>query len=1208
MATPIRPRSLATFLVSLSFVSAIPLDARDSSPAPAPEIHGIVREAAEVEQSAAEALFASADAAIWFPDLRRLRWLDSSPTTAAASSELAAPASTTVASFLQDLERDFGGYRSRSYGHYLLKLPVRSEVLQAARTATSAATPAATSLTDSFESGLSQWTLANNTNGDYDFAVMGCKVHAGSWSADAVRGGYKGMYLACWDGYPASVTTQIKHSTCESIGGASQAWLDFYFTADMDNSDRLAAMYVGSDGYAYGYEFYGNWSGWFHIVLNLRQWYFLGDLTTLTCPKALFQFKSDASATAGTGTQVDDVTVRTDAPAFLSCSIAATPSSGSAPLTVSFAPTISGSSGGETFDWRFGDAAAASSTSRTPAFTYTTAGEYWPRLRVIDGNGTRGYAQVRIQVSSAGACSVSCTATAPSTATAGAAATFAASATAAGCSGNPAYLWTFGDGQTSAQQSPSHTYATAGTYSWTLTVTAGSSSCTKSGSIAVAADNRTLRRRAISPPSPAAGTVVQPSSAPQTFTSGDVSVTIPGGLLTAPKSLSMTKLASAPAAPFTPLALGAAYNVALGDLHALAQPLVVKMHYDASAVRSDLTPERALSAAYYDEKQGVWIEVPCTIDKATQQIVVGTNHLTIWGWFMKKVGYGILQDDTFVMAWDDAEINDPATGPSYTPVDRSNHKDPKIPDYVEDAFAYLGTAYQRYKAAGFSQPWTPINVYVGGGDPSQRGKFFGHGLSINLNQMDQPQLKMETAHECFHSFEGAYLTAVGMGTGELPVVGWAPPILSWSVWYIESAAEYAAEHVAWEGTLHKMGSKLRKDFLSYPLYDVSETHHDYGYATAHFLKYLTDNGAVFRPMSVYLFGYDWTNLNDYYYPMSEYLQGKLGVGNGLPRQYQAFARYFVFDANSPMPAIADTLHSEVAAYKSTLAGTSGDNATFDLPAGYTAKLWGIHFSDSLFSTTEPKRKYTVSVSGALPAKVVADVYVLKGDRRMAGGTSPAGTLTQTTASVPVEVEKGDAVYVLAVSTDSTAAGKVKVSIAGPAPSAYMVHASYDDRQCKISVWADGTVIFSPVGMFLPQWNGNSFTYSSEDNESRDYGTTLYTKTSVSGTLSADQKSLDTFSADVYARQTFPVGTQCKGTCLYETWVSVALDHIPAASDWTSSYLHYQITGASARPKITKLVWRARTSGWPDTRDNWDCTLPIDESKPEDLSAEVFVSK
>jgi len=58
----------------------------------------------------------------------------------------------------------------------------------------------------------------------------------------------------------------------------------------------------------------------------------------------------------------------------------------------------------------------------------------------------------------------------------------------------PEYSWSFGDGGTAAEASPQHTYAAAGTYSWTLSVTAGGETCTKSGSVTVAGPGGRLRR------------------------------------------------------------------------------------------------------------------------------------------------------------------------------------------------------------------------------------------------------------------------------------------------------------------------------------------------------------------------------------------------------------------------------------------------------------------------------------------------------------------------------------------------------------------------------------------------------------------------------------------------------------------------------------------------------------------------------------------
>ncbi|MFZ2491490.1 MAG: PKD domain-containing protein, partial [Thermoanaerobaculia bacterium] len=467
-----------------------------AQPIPPSALRGDILEVEEVGQADAEALFATSEAAIYFPELRQARaW------SVADTAGRPVPRVATLVDFTDSLERDFPGFRSDRYGPWLMKVPHRATPLPASESAGEVAGDA-TVLTDSFEGGnLSQWALANNTNGEYDFTVMGCKAHNGTWSADAFRGGTKGMHLACWDSYPAGVTTQITHSTCDAIQGASQAWLDFYLTAEMDDSEAIGVYYLAADGYIYGYNFVGSWSSWFHMVVNLKQWNHVGDLTTAACVKLLFQFRSDGTATAGTGPILDDVTIRTDEPSFLRATIAATPSTGTAPLTVSFVPTVSGGSGTESYEWRFGDAASASSTSKNATFTYTGAGEYWPRFRVADSTGTRAYAHTKIVVSAGSGCSLSCTATAPAAATAGTTVSFQATASPTGCSGSATYLWSFGDGQVSSLQNPTHAYATAGTYSWSMTASVSGTTCPRTGTIAITASStRTSRRRSVLPP------------------------------------------------------------------------------------------------------------------------------------------------------------------------------------------------------------------------------------------------------------------------------------------------------------------------------------------------------------------------------------------------------------------------------------------------------------------------------------------------------------------------------------------------------------------------------------------------------------------------------------------------------------------------------------------------------------------------------------
>lgn len=74
-------------------------------------------------------------------------------------------------------------------------------------------------------------------------------------------------------------------------------------------------------------------------------------------------------------------------------------------------------------------------------------------------------------------CTVNCNATVPATGNANVAVAFQATSTTSGCSTQPTYEWTFGDGTAkSNEQNPNHTYASAGTYTWTLTTTVSSGS------------------------------------------------------------------------------------------------------------------------------------------------------------------------------------------------------------------------------------------------------------------------------------------------------------------------------------------------------------------------------------------------------------------------------------------------------------------------------------------------------------------------------------------------------------------------------------------------------------------------------------------------------------------------------------------------------------------------------------------------------------
>jgi hypothetical protein len=106
-------------------------------------------------------------------------------------------------------------------------------------------------------------------------------------------------------------------------------------------------------------------------------------------------------------------------------------------------------------------------------------------VQAVDGSISLDLADSPVYVEP---CALACSAeVSPSSGSAPLAVTFTASASLGGCSGTPSFAWSFGDGSAAQGESASHTYALPGTYTWTLSASAGPHSCGKSGGVTVLA-------------------------------------------------------------------------------------------------------------------------------------------------------------------------------------------------------------------------------------------------------------------------------------------------------------------------------------------------------------------------------------------------------------------------------------------------------------------------------------------------------------------------------------------------------------------------------------------------------------------------------------------------------------------------------------------------------------------------------------------------
>lgn len=171
------------------------------------------------------------------------------------------------------------------------------------------------------------------------------------------------------------------------------------------------------------------------------------------------------------------------------CSIiteaSASPTSGPAPLDVSFTGKIVSTNcdGSPSYLWNFGD--GATSTEQNTHHTYIQDGIYLWRFTVTIGDKSSEQS-ARVNVDSSNPCVITCGATTSTTSgSPPLTVSFTPIVNLKDCTQAVSFFWDFGDGTTSTDENPVHTYLQEGKYLYQLTVSADSRTCMTSGTINV---------------------------------------------------------------------------------------------------------------------------------------------------------------------------------------------------------------------------------------------------------------------------------------------------------------------------------------------------------------------------------------------------------------------------------------------------------------------------------------------------------------------------------------------------------------------------------------------------------------------------------------------------------------------------------------------------------------------------------------------------
>ena len=172
----------------------------------------------------------------------------------------------------------------------------------------------------------------------------------------------------------------------------------------------------------------------------------------------------------GQGDQAYDFYMTPEASPVPIADFSASPRSGLAPLTVDFSDKSTGE-GLEAWEWDFGDESTGDERyQRNPTHTYTTPGTYTVSLTVWGNGGSDTETKEDyITVTEETTWPVAAFIGTPRSGTTPLTVQFTDMSTRQGMI--EYWSWNFGDGGTSDEQSPSHTYTTAGTYTVSLTIT-----------------------------------------------------------------------------------------------------------------------------------------------------------------------------------------------------------------------------------------------------------------------------------------------------------------------------------------------------------------------------------------------------------------------------------------------------------------------------------------------------------------------------------------------------------------------------------------------------------------------------------------------------------------------------------------------------------------------------------------------------------------
>jgi hypothetical protein len=473
---------------------------------------------------------------------------------------------------------------------------------------------------------------------------------------------------------------------------------------------------------------------------------------------------------------------------------------------------------------------------------------------------------------------------------------------------------------------------------------------------------------------------------------GLLTLEVPEGAAPAGAPMAIQPVSGAAPHAFSGLAQLAAYDVTVGEQRSFDQPLTLRFGYNPDTLREDIDPAAQLTAAYLDETTQRWVDADLVVDAAAQQVVVTTDHLTLWSLFG-------LDDDTvhsshpnfdiyFSQSLDAPALSDSRSGDA-------------IFDFAVLVRSALVTAREGYAGSGNSGLKVPAKskVYIDnwGADATAAWGWFSKNIEIPVTYSTLGELQHDAAHELFHAVQNEYVSVATMMSNR---------------WWMEATADYGAATL---GTGSGLSSSVPLRFVTLPLNDSDDDMHMY--QAAHFIRYLVDERGVDFPA---LFKATMASGDSVLESINAYLNTR---GDSLAEAYADFAFEFVFGTAVRRDAVKTDLATDLAA----VAGEHTDpgarvTSVVDVRGPYASSLAAYRVKTGIDGP------FGVSLAALEGTSGISVRYVVGGPRG-AGDAMWEGVLAEGTPRL-VEVEDGQTIYFL-VTNAAEDDGSVTVVIDAP---------------------------------------------------------------------------------------------------------------------------------------------------------------------------------